>query len=335
MTGRLMILSVIALAFLATQAQAEPCVITAEQATISGLRVQPAGEDGFGIDTLRVPVEVRPGEKGQGEILVRAPLRFTVEHALARLQGRLAKRVVLLDGRVVLARGLPLSFPGTSLGARDREDSIASTIPLQELRPKNKIAIPCEDLDLTGEPAENREWEQPQLELSGKAMTYVQSANKELPLYAEREAVDPFWFKFAGPLAVIREKDSWLRVRARWSDGSMLRGWIPKDRVTLLRNVPVHGSGGIGSLGFGHCGRSHRPALVKFRVHAHAPIHSGPRGAIWAHTAAAIQVEAFALRRSDGWVQIGKLEGLPSPPCGEHGKIWVHASHLLWSEKAP
>lgn len=319
---------------LVSSAHAAPCVIKAPRATIASVAIHPKGEEPFHISLAKVPVEVTPSAEGPAELLAKAPLRFTARHPMNKLGVQVARRTSLLDGRLILEKGLTPGFVNIETAAGTGQALEAGRIPvglpLAELRPLQSPTLPCSALTVSGD-GEQRQ--PPSLVLPEGPVAHV-STSEPISLYSERKRVAPWRIRLSQPLLVIARKGTWVKLQAKWSDGSSLQGWVPSELVTIRRGPLGAGRFGQGMIGLGHlCSRSHGPAVATFQIHAHAPIHSKARGAVWAHTADTLEIRAFPLARSDGWIQIASLDGLPTQPCSEHSKLWVHARHVLWTGK--
>jgi hypothetical protein len=310
------------------QSRAEACVIEAAEASVDQVSIAPPGESAFTITLHKLPMDVKPGAKGNAELSVKAPLLFTTQHSMHQLPVRFARRTSLLGGRLVVGKGHAPGF--TDRREAPTQKRIGARLGLQELKVDVPVEVPCSALTLSADtslPSTPPVFAHPTASIS-----YVQTKSR-LPLYAARKERAPFWIRFHGPLQVIEQNADWVHVQAKWQDGSSLQGWVPRRLAKIRHGVVPQGEGAIGGVvGHGTCGRSHPPRLISFKLHAGAPIHTAAKGAIWAHTAASIKVRAFVLARSDGWIQIASIDGLPPGPCGEHEKFWVHAQHVLWTD---
>lgn len=309
-------------------ADAGACLISAQAASVDSLVVAPPGEESFELRVLGLPIEVTPGEKGLATVTVLGPLVFSSEHSLAALDLRTSKRSAVMDDRVWISKDQHLSLAANAEARTG--DSLPMTLPLLEFLPETSVDVPCSDLTVGDN---NAATEIPSLLLSESNSSYIET-DARLPLYAKPGQDNPLWMQFKAPLQVIEQKKDWLRVRARWSDGSKLRGWLPANAAVVKRGrLPLPAGHLLGRIGIGHCGRSHAPQRIVFQLRPGTPIHNRAKGAIWAHSASRMEVEAFALDRSDGWLQIAEIDGFPAPPCSAHRNIWVHASDLVWTER--
>ncbi len=316
----------VALVMVSLPSRARACVIAAPSASIDELQVSPGSEAAFPLRVRNLPLEVRPLGKGRAKVSLLSPLAFTTTHELAKLDIRLAKRTSLYDGRITLASGLAPSL--VQDGSAQEGEVLAASLPLAEFRPEESLAIPCAQLTVAGE---LESAETPALVYPTHSIRYVLDP-EHLPLYADRHERAPIWMSFRGGLQVLSADGSWMRVQARWSDGSSVQGWIPRRLATIHKGVLLQGVTGSGIGSLSACGRSHMPSLTPFLVRAGAPIHSRDGGPIWAQAATTIKVMAFSLSRSDGWIQIASIEGLPPEPCSEHDRFWVHASDIVWTD---
>lgn len=309
-------------------ASASACLIQGQAASIDDLEVRPIDEESFKLSVRQVQVQVTPGRDGQSDISVLAPLRFRTTHATDALDIRFGQRSSLADGRVVIANGAIPTIVAD--GKTTTTDSVSARLGMLEFVPEAPIAVPCSALTVSSGSYVARG---PGLELTESKIGYLHT-DARLPLYAQARARDPLWMQFKGVLQVVGKKRGWLHVKASWSDGSRVEGWIPEGLAKVHKAVPEQTTTAqMGMLSMGSCGRSHPPRLAAFTLRAGAPIHTRAKGVIWAHSASVISVKAFPLDRSDGWMQIAAVAGLPAQPCSEHVNIWVHASDLVWTAK--
>lgn len=308
-------------------ASANPCAVRAQSASVEHVSIQPAGEAAFGFTLEHLRMEARLSGTNAAELEVMAPLRFTTSHAWNNLGVMTSKRVSLMDGRLIVPAGAYVYV------AANKHDTASGdlpiTLPLAELHTGSPMPIPCSKLTLPRKTPLSRT--RPGHVLP-KAKIVFARTDDEFALYATAKEVAPWHIKFDGPLKVVKRSGSWLRVEAKWNDGTRLRGWAKSELFSVTRAVPVGVGGEMGAIGMGLCGSSHRRAPLPFILKPNAPIHSGPKGAIWAHTAGSIKVQAFSLSRSDGWMQIVGVDGFPKRGCSDHNKIWVHASSVQWTD---
>lgn len=315
---------------LAAVASAAPCAIKSRAAHVRKVKIEPGGGSPFFITLERLPIEARPLDNKVASLEVERPLRFTTEHPLNSLGVKLKKRTSIKEGRLVLAKGLTATFLDSEKFDPKRSDAVMR-VPLFEMQPVAPLAIPCDALTVPGTDS----WESsstPAIASAEKEILHA-TASSAFPLFTKRKAVDPWMIKFTGPLTVVKRSGPWVKLRAKWSDGSILQGWSNSEELEIRDAVPLGGMGSLGSIGMGHCGRSHHRSPIPYVLKANAPIQTRAQGAIWAHTAGVIKVMAFPLSRSDGWLQIASIEGLPPESCSDHNKFWVHADHIQWTNK--
>lgn len=308
-------------------ASANPCAVRAQSASVDNVSIQPAGEAAFGFSLEHLPMEARLSGTNAAELEVMAPLRFTTSHSWNNLGVMLSARVSLMDGRLIIPAGAYVNVAAQNHDTKNED--LPALLHLRELRTRAPVPIPCAKLTLPGNTPLSRT--RPAHVLPKTQIVFARTDN-EFALYATTKEVAPWHIKFDGPLKVVKRSGSWLRVEAKWDDGTRLRGWAKSELFLVTRAVPVGVGGEMGAIGMGLCGSSHRRAPIPFILKANAPIHSGPKGAIWAHTAGSIKVEAFSLSRSDGWMQIVGVDGFPKRGCSDHNKIWVHASSVQWTD---
>ncbi len=307
---------------------AAPCSIEAQAASVNNVFVHPAGEEAFSFNLAHLPMEARLSGTNYAELHVKRPLRFTTQHSWNKLGVKVLARTSLLDGRLVLPKDMLIGVAANN--HETTRSDIPVTLLLHELRPHEPVLVPCEALKLPRDTPHSRE-ESEQLLPETEIVFAV--ASKEFSLYAKRKEVAPWRIKFRGALKVVKRSGNWVNVQANWAGGARLQGWAKSDNFSIQRGKAPSNGGTPGSIGMGICGSSHRLAPVSFVLKANAPVHSGPKGAIWAHTAGVIKVKAFSLSRSDGWMQVVRVDGFPKPGCLEHNKIWVHADSVKWTDR--
>ncbi len=319
------ILVILLLSMLCREALAKPCVIKAKKASINGVVIHPPGEDSFQIALRKVPIALKPtAGQTSGALKVLGPLHFTTPHKLASLSFRVAKRTVLLDRRLVLEKGLIPVFTETRADLKYRQGSIILTLPLRELDTATQN-IPCDALTIA---EQANEYFYPPNLLPSKTKYVVEPKNR-IPLYSSRKEEAPLWVRFDGWFSVVAQKQGWIRLRATWSDGSRLQGWVPRHLLQLERNRLADplllGAAGMGIEG---CAWGHTPKRIQIHLRPNTPIRTGPGGATWAHASRAVKAVAFPAR-PDGWIRVATLRGIPRNSCMPHERIWVHQRDLV------
>ena len=233
-------------------------------------------------------------------------------------------------GRILLAKGLEPNFVAldeAEFETTREADSIRVSLPLASLTVETPLVLPCASVTISHR---DEDFVRPTIERSRQPMRFV-TTDEVIKLYQKTEAVDPLAIRLRSSWTVIGERKNWVRLQAKWSDGSLVRGWVESEGLAIQQGMPP---AGFGTAGIGHggmCGGGHRGIVTGVTVHSHAPVHDGPGGAIWAHAAGNIVVDVFATLRADGWIQVANIEGLPTERCSLHRKIWVHAKHILWT----
>lgn len=312
--------------------EAAPCEFATQSADVTWVNVQPTGGTPFRLLLDKRPLTATPMASGSSTIEVDAPLRFTATQRTSQLGARLAKRTSIAGGRIVLARGLAPNFSAVESAefeSATEAGSIPVALPLLGFSTKDRLDLPCSAVDISWTASA---YDAPLYRLPKGPLSFVDTREPIL-LYKDRELVDPLEIRFGSALVVVARRGKWVRLRARWSDGSVLQGWAEAAAVTVQRGSPKSDLVQGGMVGFGGgCGGGHRRQEIPLKLHSHAPIHDSAGGEIWAQTAGTITVHAFPLTRSDGWIQISKVDGLPTGECAVHNRIWVHAEHVLWSK---
>ncbi len=263
---------------------------------------------------------------------VESPLRFVGTQRSSNLGAYFKKRTSLADGRILVAQGLAPTF--AELGAEEfdsvsKQGKTLVRLRLPGLTLESDLTAPCGAFSV---PNEVDTYARPTFKRLHGPVRHVE-VRGALSIYAKPILENPLVLRFEFAWEVVALRGKWIKLRARWSDGSKVRGWVPRDKVKISQGRPL--VGGFGMIGWGSsfgCSHLHRTVPARFRIHAHAPIHDGAAGEIWAHTAGTLEVRAMPLVRPDGWVQIVEIRGLPTAPCGRHDRIWVHAKHLIWED---
>ena len=313
---------------LSAPAASAPCRISAAKASIPSVEVSPVGVKPFSLRIEKLPLVAIPSSDGHTVLRVSEPLRFTVKsYPTKKLAVRVAKGTSVLGGRLTLAKGLATRY----LGVKGRSLQVSPPMHGFSLRHKT-VDIPCKVLTLASNSSAYRiRSSGPSLVVS-KGRTEHAVPTTYIPLYRTPKKVSPLWVQFSIPLNVIARKPGWIRLQAKWDDGSSVQGWVPNALVEVRLDEPVYGGGGIGGIGGrSGCGRSHPPQLVTFTLRKGSPVHATAGGTAWAHAAKTMKVTAFTISRSDGWVRIAKVDGLPPKQCSEHANMWVHVRDLVWS----
>lgn len=273
-------------------------------------------------------MKARPSGTKSATLLVEGPLRFATEHPWSELDVAVGKRVSIQFGMLTLPRGLRPSLT-TVEDQPETRDAIEVRLPLWGLAPSVPLLMPCTMLTI----AKERSWSTEDTLQHIPEGAYLHAKTSEaFTLFPYPGSTNGWSLRFRGPLEVVTRKGSWVKLRAKWEGGARLQGWARAASFDIQKDDGGPGGTAGGTLGFGTCGRSHRRMPTPYVLKANAPIHTGPKGAIWAHTAGVIQVKAFALSRSDGWLQIAEVDGLPPKACSDHDKIWVHASSVQWTD---
>lgn len=312
---------------------ASPCSLETEAADLAWVNVSPTGSQPFRINLDKRPLTATPGENGISTIQVASPLRFTATQATNGLGARLKRRTAMAGGRIVLAKGHEPTFvplTGTAFETASEADSLRVSLPLSSLTVETPLALPCASLSISHSA---KDFLRPEIKRPSHAVRFVKT-DEVIELYEKTKAVDPLAIRLASSWTVVAERQHWVRLQAKWSDGSLVRGWVKSEALTIQEGLPPDDGELSGSGGMGMCGGGHRGVVTGVTVHSHAPVHDGPGGAIWAHAAGNIVVDVVATFRADGWIQVATIEGIPKQNCGEHRRIWVHAKHILWAPVA-
>lgn len=304
-------------ALFASSARAQ-CRIEDPRATLREVKVSASGSS-FSIGLAEVPVVIRlDAGADPAPIQVLAPLRFSAEVGVAELRYRVKRPVDLHGGRVRVGEGARPTWKrvqGNTMLA-----SIAETLHVEVKQP---LRVPCSQIALE----EEESFSKTALPVAPPEGLGAGVGAGPIAFYAFPEPSNPIEVRYPGPYTIREERVGWALLEAAWDDGSRLRGWVRREKLTPAPEPPF---GTMQGKGGGGCGRSHKPELATFVVRSGAPIAATPGGVPWAWTARVLNVEAFPLDRGDGWLQIGAVAGLTSAPCNEHEHLWVHARNLKW-----
>jgi hypothetical protein len=298
------------------------CRVNAPAAYLEKVEVRAGKLQPFFLTLNTASIQITPHPMFSA-LKVQAPLRFDVQaYPTGKIAWRMSRETRLLGGRLTLAKGVQPTLVAVKNNALKVDLPHAGFV-----LPRRSVELPCSAVTV----ASKRElYTIPSIEAPKAGVTRAGPSGAEAtPFYRTPRATGPLWVKLQTITAVVARKPGWVQLELRWSDGSSLKGWVPRKLVELdpkmlgpLRTVGT-------ALGQSRCRRSHRPRLVAFTLKGSAPIAAGPDGPVWAKATAGLEVLAFPISRADGWVQVGKVKGLPAF-CGEHKQIWVHAKNIIW-----
>lgn len=291
--------------------------------------IQPGHETPFRLKLEHLPIEATLTGESDAVLHVNGSLRFSTRHKWAKLDVMTRKRTVLLGGRLVLPAAMSADVVLAD-GHDAKNSGIPLVAPLMGLTPTTPIIVPCAKLTLGSDIQVVRA---PAFLTARKAKPLWASRTTDFALYRRPKTVAPWRITFAGPLEVLERRGLWVKLRATWSNGARLQGWALSELFSFTKLPGLEHHTSRDGSAFGACGRMHQRMPNSFRLKPNAPIHASANGEIWAHTAAAIEIRAFALSRSDGWLQIAEVQGFPTESCRDHDRFWVHASHVQWTDR--
>jgi hypothetical protein len=297
--------------FLGAAEASAQCRIDDAEAYLPSVSVTVPGAS-FALGLAGVPVQIRPdAATPNARIEVLSPLRFTASRPSQELSYRIKRSVDLYGGRIRLGPGAVPTWLGNML----------------RLSVKQPLRVPCSHLDLDdGETP----YATPEL-VALPDRQRVGTGDAFVPVYLFPNRVDAIDVQYSGPFEIEGRIPGWVLLNASWADGSRLRGW------TLERFIKPEAGRVTGAVAgmthLGGCGRADAPLLFRLALRKGAPIAAAPGGAAWTWVTRTLEVEAFPLDRSDGWIRIGAISGLPGPPCAEHEHFWVHARDVIWSRR--
>lgn len=299
------------------------CLVNAPAAYLEKVEVRAGNHKPFFLELNTASVQIEPHPMFSA-LKVQAPLRFDVRaYPTGKIAWRVARETKLLGGRLTLVKGVQPTLVAVEHGALKVDLPYAGFV-----LPRRSVEIPCSAITV----ASRREvYPIPSIDAPKAGVTRAgPSGAGATPFYRTPRESGPLWVKLQTTAAVAARKPGWVQLELRWSDGSSLRGWVPRRLVQLdPKMLGLLGTVGTGGLGLTSCRRSHRPKLVAFTLRRNAPIAAAPDGPVWAKATAGLEVLAFPISRADGWVQVGKVKGLPTF-CDEHKHIWVHAREIVW-----
>lgn len=172
------------------------------------------------------------------------------------------------------------------------------------------VTLPCSGLTLR---SAERDW----IEHEPGPVGFLATV---LPLQARPDRGAVYSLVLAAPTALtlheLDERKGWVRVEARWTDGTKVRGWTPSEwlerdhnRIGLLRGLRGQGACGIGRV------RILPPGTA---------VHAGPDGARWATITSPTHVTIDT--SVPGWWRVLRLPGLAADTvCGAIEHVWVEA----------
>ncbi len=304
-------------------AAAQRCRISSSAAALGKVDVQ-AGRDSFKLEVTKVAATVVPTTVGVGTVYVKAPIRFTLRgFSINQAPIRAKPGLALFGGRLVLS-DVPIRLVRLLAGGAVVKPA------LHGFDARSRLRVPCSGLTVGTKLRQVA----PRRQLPPGSHR-VARASAHVPVHRTPRAGAPLWVKVDGPMVVTRDEGAWVKIRAEWSGGSRLVGWVPKRHVTLTGPELLGGNIGLGTIGSTGCGRSHAPPRVTITVRRNAAIASRAGGNVWARTTKRMQLVAIAYLRADGWVRIADVPGIPAGSCSEHDKLWVHARNIIWRQTKP
>lgn len=270
-----------------------------------------------------VPLELQlEGGETRARVDVFDPLRFTGSYAVEELALRIAAPVDLYGGRIRVGQGAAPKRHGVQGGVLQ-----VSVQEMLGVATKAPLSVPCRRFGLSdGSP-----YATPSAVVPAPGWKAVGLRHGFIPLHLYTGEGDALWVRYAGPLFVEDRKPGWVLLRAQWSDGSRLRGWTRERYVTAEFNPAPEGWFEGRTMYGDSCGSSHPPARRAVTVVESSPVAAAPNGAVWAQVAREIRVEAYShsLDRSDGWVELAVVPGLPAGACEPHEHLWVQRAHVV------
>lgn len=248
----------------------------------------------------------------------RAEVTLMPEGARVRVVSPLAfeASAALTDVPLGVARATwitPLVFASTKtwLAPRTlREDGVEVALDLGDEVRVEPVAVPCVSLAL-------RPAERDPVEVEVGLVTFRGTV---LPLQRAPDRGEVFSLVLASPDALslheLGQRKGWVRVEARWTDGTKIRGWTPAD---ALERDPYR-MGRITGFGRGICQLGARRTLPTGTA-----IHSAPDGPRWATVTTPTSAEIDA--SVPGWWRVVRMPGLGTADlCDQLEHVWARAN---------
>ncbi len=272
------------------------------------------------VEHLPLELELTAGEP-RARVDVFDPLRFTGSYAVDELALRIASPVNLHGGRIRLGRGAAPRLL--------RVNGDVLQISLQEIlgiAARTPLDVPCRRFGLSGDSF----FEAPAAIVPAPGRETLGVGQHFVPLYLDAREDDALWVNYSGAFVVEERKPGWVLLSAQWSDGSRLRGWTRRHHAMADFDPPASGWG----QGWGEsevCGSSHPRSRSSVTISQRSPIATSPNGPIWAQVTREIRAEAYShsFDRSDGWIELAAVPGLPAGSCEPHEHLWVRRRHVI------
>ena len=287
------------------------CVVSGARLSQSFVDV-PLGSGGsLTLHLTNVPAEIVPPVAGQRRAAVRVhgPLEFTGSTVLS---GLVPSRVIELIPSIV--RG----GPGCWLSDVHSDGSSVTASAQIGFLDVGEVRAPCNALS-TDDSAHARQVPPPK---GNRWTARVWSddpddhdeSDQEFSLRARPDAA-PVTLSGVAEFERLAEQSSWVKLSARYSDGSSVTGWAERSKVRPMRpdeDSGEMGSGGLGFLGTPDCADPQMPKnsrRMKVRVPSGTAVSAAPGSTPWATTTRPLEVRALAAD-DFAWLQLLEIPGI-------------------------
>lgn len=299
----------------------DPCAVASDAADVNGIEVSPRGAAPFTVEVRGLPVQARAtASPTRVDLRVGGPLSF--EGRVRELSLRPVRPVRVAGGLVTLATEARLGRPRCVGSALRVHAEPYLGVHLEAVR------VPAAALTIDAPerlPLPSPSWESERVFLPRAGRIVVRASSRGGASVALRVELPQLL-----PLERLARANGASRVRARWSDGSAIEGWVDDDAIELMQGYtsatpafPIgHGcgtTGGCGGMAL-YCG----PA----RLAPGTVVTATPEGGAWARAEQEVEVEVRWIR-AEAWATVTRLPGVSDEGlCGQTGNAYVPASAL-------
>jgi hypothetical protein len=299
-------------------ARATPCELrgTPEHAVIE---VRPTGGPAMRVELTGVPLVARfARRRAAAAVRSTGPLRFrgsAVELPLA-----LERDVVAGGGRVRLSKATRIVRARPHDGGLRLDVRIAPRSTTGVRLPS--VAVACDAVRVGEDPAS---------EVRPTSAAAWLPRRHALALRARPRASGGLRMETSGaravPLDHLARSGPWVRVRAAWSDGSAVEGWIERDALESVHFASGFGYGTWADAPRGRCSAALPAAgpggyVGPATLRRGGTLHAAPGRGPWAEAADDIAVDVELLDRAAAWVRVIRLPGV-TETCDRLDHAWV------------
>jgi hypothetical protein len=131
----------------------------------------------------------------------------------------------------------------------------------------------------------------------------------------------------AVPLDHLARSGPWVRVRAAWSDGSAVEGWIERDALESVHFTTGFGYGTWADAPRARCSTALPVAgaggyVGPATLRGGGALHAAPGRGAWAEAAEDIAIDVEVEDRAAAWVRVIRLPGV-AETCDRLDHAWV------------